>query len=65
LSVLPLVLVANTIRVVLVLLVASALGQDAALGFFHGFSSLFLFGMAMAGLLAVSRVLGCRTFAAA
>ena len=56
----PLVVVANTTRVVLVLLVASWLGQDAATGFFHGASSLVLFGVALAGLLFVSRGVGCR-----
>jgi exosortase len=59
-SVLPLVLVANTTRVTLVLLIASLFGQDAALGFFHGASSLVLFGLALAGLLLVSRMVGCK-----
>lgn len=58
--VLPLVLVANTMRVTLVLLIAYWYGQDAALGFFHQASSLALFGMAFAGLLVVSRIVGCR-----
>ncbi len=60
LSVLPLVVLANTTRVTLVLLVASWLGQDAALGFFHGASSFVLFGLALSGLLLVSRLVGCR-----
>lgn len=60
LSVLPLVVLANTIRVTLVLLVASQLGQDAALGFFHGASSLVLFGLGLGGLLVISRGVGCR-----
>jgi exosortase len=64
-AVLPLVVAANTTRVVLVLLIASAFGQDAATGFFHGASSLALFLMAMVGLLTVSRVVGCRVPAAA
>jgi exosortase len=59
-AVLPLVLVANTVRVTLVLLIASLFGQDAALGFFHGASSLVLFGLALAGLLLVSRTFGCK-----
>lgn len=59
LSVLPLVVVANTARVALVLLVASWLGQDAALGFFHGLSSLVLFGIALGGLLLFGRIIGC------
>ena len=60
LSVGPLVVVANTTRVVLVLLVASWLGQDAATGFFHGASSLVLFAVALGGLVLVSRGVGCR-----
>jgi exosortase len=61
LSVVPIVVVANTTRVTLVLLVASWLGQDAAEGFFHGASSLLLFGIALGGLLLVSRSMGCGT----
>lgn len=60
LSVLPLVVVANVTRVTLVLLVASMFGQEAALGFFHGASSLALFGVAVGGLLLLSRGLQCR-----
>jgi exosortase len=65
LGVLPLVIVANTVRVTLVLFIADRFGEDAALGFFHGASSLLLFGFALAGLLALSRVVGCKlpTFA--
>jgi len=64
-SVLPLVLIANTLRVTLVLLVGASFGEDAALGFFHGASSLVLFGVALVGLLGVSRIVGCKlpTFA--
>src|SRR5439155_17966190 len=45
LSVAPLTILANSIRVTLVLVVAHWFGQDAALGFFHGASSLVLFGL--------------------
>ena len=61
LSVAPLVLLANTIRVTSVLMVASWFGQDTALGFFHGASSLVLFGLALVSLLVFSRMLGCST----
>ena len=61
LSVAPLVLIANTLRVTSVLMVASWFGQDAALGFFHGASSLVLFALALASLLAFSRMIGCST----
>jgi exosortase len=59
-AVLPLVVISNTTRVSMVLLVADRLGQDAALGFFHGASSLVLFGLAFSGLALVSKVVGCR-----
>jgi len=59
-AVLPLVIIANTVRVTLVLLVGASFGQDAALGFFHGASSLVLFGVALVGLLGVSRIVGCK-----
>jgi exosortase len=65
LSVAPLAIVANSVRVTMVLVVANWFGQDAAIGFFHGASSLVLFGLALGGLLAVSRMVGCRAFATA
>ena len=64
-SVFPLTIAANTTRVVLVLLVANFFGQDSAEGFFHGASSLVLFGLALLGMLVVSRMVGCRTLVAA
>jgi exosortase len=59
-SVVPAVIVANTTRVGLVLVVADRMGQEAALGFFHGASSLVLFGIALAGIVLVSRLVGCK-----
>jgi exosortase len=61
LSVIPLTIVANTLRVTLVLVVANWFGQDAAIGFFHGASSLVLFGLALGGLVGVSRLVGCHS----
>jgi len=61
LSVAPLTIFANSLRVALVLVVANFFGQDAALGFFHGASSLVLFGLALGGLVGVSRVVGCKS----
>jgi exosortase len=61
-SVLPLVVVANSIRVALVVLVGDLFGQAAALGFFHNLSSLVLFGVALGGLLVVSRSVRCQPF---
>jgi exosortase/archaeosortase family protein len=60
LSVVPLVIGANIVRVTLVVLVASWFGQEAAVGFFHSASSLVLFGSAVAGLVVVSRIVGCK-----
>jgi exosortase len=64
LSVAPLVVIANIVRVSLVLFVASWFGGDAALGFFHLASSLMLFGLALGGLLVVSKGAGVRIWAA-
>jgi exosortase len=60
LATVPLVVFANSTRVALVLLIASQFGQDVALGFFHGASSLVLFGMALGGLMLISRMVGCK-----
>jgi exosortase len=62
LSVVPLVIVANSLRVAIVLLVADAFGQDVALGYFHSLSSLVLFSVALIGLVAISRTVRCRPF---
>jgi exosortase len=59
-AVLPIVVVANVLRVTLVLVVALWLGPETATGFFHGASSLVLFAFALAGLFGFSRVVGCR-----
>lgn len=59
-SVGPLVIMANISRVALVLLVGRHFGQEVALGFFHSASSLILFGFALAGLLAVGWLVGCK-----
>jgi exosortase len=62
LSTVPLVIVANSLRVTLVMLVAAIFGQDVAVGFFHSASSLVLFGIALGGLILVSRMVGCSLF---
>lgn len=58
LSVLPIVLLANITRVTTVLLTASWFGQETALAYFEKTSNLVLFGVALAGLLAISRIAG-------
>jgi exosortase len=60
LSVAPLAIFANSARVTTVLVVAHWFGQDAAIGFFHGASSLVVFGLALGGLMIVSRLVGCQ-----
>jgi exosortase len=60
LSVVPLVLGANSVRVTLVLVIATLAGDEAALGFLHGASSLVIFGLTLSGLLLVARLAGCR-----
>ena len=59
-GVLPLVVLANSARVALVVFVGAQFGEDAALGFFHGASSLVLFGVALLGLVILSRIVGCK-----
>ncbi|MBV9355837.1 MAG: exosortase/archaeosortase family protein [Chloroflexi bacterium] len=61
-SVPPLVVAANSVRVALVLLVGDRFGEAAALGYFHGLSSLVLFGVALSGLLLISRGVRCQPF---
>jgi exosortase len=65
LSVAPLAIFANSVRVTTVLVVAQLYGQDAAIGFFHGASSLVVFGLALGGLYVVSRLVGCHAFSPA
>jgi EpsI family protein len=55
---LPLALLANVGRIVVILAIAVAWGEKAAEGFLHGFSGVLVFAFAAAGLLAVGRALG-------
>lgn len=54
---LPIAILANAFRIVLLLLVADHFGTEAATGFFHGFSSLLLFLVAFLLLVLLSRLL--------
>ncbi len=54
----PLALAGNILRLISVLAVADMYGQEAALRYFHDFSSLLLFGVALAGLFLVGRCFG-------
>ncbi len=64
LAALPIALLANLVRVSSIFWVAGALGAEAALGFFHTFSSPLLFLVAFALLLALGRLLRCTQFRA-
>jgi exosortase len=56
----PIALLANLTRIVLLILVAQAFGVDAALRYFHDWSGLVLFGLAVALLVLIGKVLRCR-----
>jgi exosortase len=56
----PIALLANLLRIVLLVLVAHALGIEAALRYFHDWSGLVLFGLAVALLLLAGKGLRCR-----
>jgi EpsI family protein len=57
---LPLALLANVLRIVCILVIATIWGAKAAEGFFHGFSGIVVFLFATLGLVAVGRALGLR-----
>lgn len=56
----PIALGANILRIVSILLVAHVYGEEAAMRFFHDFSSILLFLVAVSGLLIVGKVIGCK-----
>jgi len=56
----PIALAANVTRIAVILLIATFAGARAAEGFFHGFSGVFVFLVAVAGLLVVGRAIGLR-----
>ena len=53
----PIALIANVIRIILLLLVAFVYGSEVATGKFHDFSGFLLFGFAFAGLFIAGRIL--------
>jgi EpsI family protein len=57
---LPLALLANVLRIVCILVIATIWGAKAAEGFFHGFSGIVVFLFATLGLVATGRALGLR-----
>ena len=58
----PIAIASNTIRVTLAILIANSYGCDAATTYFHDFSSIFLFAIAIALLILFSRILKCDIF---
>jgi len=58
LSSIPLALGGNIVRIASVLGAANIFGQDAAMNYFHDFSSLLLFSVALCGLFLVGRCFG-------
>jgi len=56
----PLALMGNVGRILCVLAIAAIAGPEVAAGFFHGFSGVLVFLIAVAGLLGVSWALGLR-----
>ncbi len=55
----PLVALSNVLRIAILLVVAVTIGEEAALSYYHDWSSPILFLMALGLLLALGRVLGC------
>lgn len=60
LSAVPFALVGNIIRTALILVIAEAWGTEAALDYFHTWSSPLLFILALGLLVIISKLLGCR-----
>lgn len=57
-SAIPLALTGNIIRIVSILIIGNKYGQEVALDYFHDFSSLLLFSIALIGLFLVGRSFG-------
>lgn len=57
-STIPLALAGNVLRITSILVVAGRYGQEAAIDYFHDFSSLLLFSVALIGLFLVGRCFG-------
>jgi exosortase len=58
-AVVPLVAVSNVLRIALLLVVAASMGEQAALSYYHDWSSPILFVLALVLFLAWGRLLGC------
>jgi exosortase/archaeosortase family protein len=60
LSAFPIAIMANSLRVGSMLIVATKLGSEVAIDFFHGLSGVLLFLVAVSLLLIVVRLLQCK-----
>jgi len=58
-SSIPVALLANAVRVVVIMLIAQSLGPKAAEGFLHGFSGVIVFAVGLGALYGLGKVLGC------
>ncbi len=56
----PIAILANLLRIVSILVIANYYGTEAAMGFFHSYSSILLFVVAFLCLAAFTRLLGLR-----
>ncbi|RZN14063.1 MAG: exosortase/archaeosortase family protein [Methanosarcinales archaeon] len=56
----PIAIIANILRITLLLLLANHYGAEIAMRFFHDFSSLFLFIIAFIFLIIISTITGCK-----
>ncbi|MBB5019581.1 exosortase B [Chitinivorax tropicus] len=56
--ILPIAFIANVVRVIVLVLITFYQGNEAAQGFVHGFAGIFLFIVALLGLLSIDALLG-------
>lgn len=56
----PIAILANIVRVTLIILIANQYGLDAAMDFFHDFSSIVLLITAFLFLIVIARLMGCK-----
>lgn len=60
LSAVPVALISNVLRIILLLLVTHVYGEKIALGFFHDFTGMLVFVFAFIGLIIAARLLKCQ-----
>ena len=60
LSAIPVAIISNVLRIILLILVTYVYGEKAALGFFHDFTGMLVFVFAFIGLIIAARLLRCQ-----